>query len=426
MSKAAELLKNNPLVSAWRVQENAAKSYELFFVHRKLETLRATDTVDTQVTVYVDHDGKRGDSSFSVSPAMTEKDISAKIDTAVRRAKLVYNEPYELPQGGTLNEELPSNMKEEDPKNLGKRIADAVFAADTVEGGSINACEIFLYQDTLRVMNSRGVDKTQRKTRVMIEAIPTFTEGNESVELYEDYRFTDFDPERVTKEISARMAEVRDRFKAKKPGVPMSIDVLLRPQEIWELLSEFAADADYSAVYSHANLHKVGDDLQAGGAGDKLTFTLKALLPGCERSAFFDSDGAALHDTRILHNGVVENNFGSTRFGQYLGIKEPSGALPYCISAETGSLTEEEIKRQPYIECVSMSGIQVDLYNDYIGGEIRLAYYYDGQTTIPITGITMSAKLSQVLASLRLSEKKVLQASYEGPAYLLMPNVSIL
>ena len=73
-----------------------------------------------------------------------------------------------------------------------------------------------------------------------------------------------------------------------------------------------------------------------------------------------------------------------------------------------------------------MSGIQVDLYNDYIGGEIRLAYYFDGEKTLPVTGISMSGKLSRVLSAMRLSNQSVTEGAYEGPACLLMPGISVL
>ncbi len=318
MSKVIELLKQNSQLSGWRVNETATKSYELFFVHKNLETVRATDTVTTSVTVYVDHDGKKGESSFELSAAMGETEAQKKIDAAVQRARLVFNEPYELPDGGELNKDLPSNMWDAEPQTLGRQIADAVFAADTVPDGSINACEIFLYKDTVRVRNSRGIDKTQRIGRVMIEAIPTFTEGTESVELYEDYRFTEFDPTKVTAEIARRMAEVRDRFQAKKPETPMKISVLLRPAEILEMLWTLVDDLNYAAVYSHGNLHKTGDNIQENGTGDKLTVTLKAQMPGSEKSSWFDTDGASFQDTRVIENGIVTSYFGSSRFGQYL------------------------------------------------------------------------------------------------------------
>lgn len=425
MSDIKRLLEEARL-DGWRINETATESYELFFVHKKLETVRATDTVTTQVTVYVDHDGKRGDSSFSVYASMTEDDLRQKIESAAARARLVFNQPYELPEGGTLDVQMPTNMDTADMKALGCQIADAVFAADTVEGGSINACEIFLYRDTVRVRNSRGIDKSQRLCRVMIEAIPTFTTDKESVELYEDHRFTAFDPKQVTAEIAARMREVRDRSMAVKPQTPLTVNVLLRPLEISELLGNLADDAHYAAVYSHANLHKLGDDLQSGSDGDKLTFSLKSILPGCDKSTYFDADGLSLRDTCILQDGVVANSYGSSRFGQYLGVQEPTGDLPPCISVAPGSLRDEEIRKAPYVECVSLSGLQVDLYNDYIGGEIRLAYYYDGEKVRPITGITMSGKLSDTLRHMRLTEKCCVDGAYEGPCRLMMKNMAIL
>ena len=425
MKKVQALLEKNPNVNAWRITEKATASYELFFVHRKLETVRATDTVDTSVTVYVDHDGCKGDSTFPVYASMAEKDIAAKIDAAVERARLVSNQPYELPAGETARVELPTNMQDMAPKDLGAQIAQAVFAADTVEGGSINACEIFLYRDTVRVLNSRGVDKSQVTHRVMIEAIPTFTNGQDSVELYEDYRFTEFEPAKITAEIARRMQEVRDRFQAVKPQTPMTVNVVLRPQEISELMWELAGDAGYGTVYAHANLHQLGDDLQPTGDHDPLTVTLRAVTPGSERSAQFDDDGTALRDTRVIDRGVVKNRYGSSRFGQYLGVETPSGNLR-CMLVEGGTLTEADLVAQPYLECASLSGLQLDLYNDYIGGEIRLAYYFDGEKRTPVTGISMSAKLSDVLSSLRLSRATTVEGAYEGPEKLLMKNVAVL
>lgn len=425
MMTVKTLLENNQHVSDWRITESATVSYELFFVHRKLETVRATDTVSTNVTVYVDHDGAKGDSSFPVYRSMTEQDIAAKIEAAVSRAKLVSNQPYTLPEGGVENAELPTNMKDCDMKALGRQIADAVFAADDMEGGSINACEIFIYRDTVHVLNSRGVDKTQVTHRVMIEAIPTFTTEKESVELYEDHRFTQFDPAKVTAEIAEKMQEVKARSQAVKPQVPMTVNVMLRPHEIEELVGNLSYNLSYSSVYSHANLHHVGDDLQQDGTGDKLTITMKAVVEGSERSARFDDDGLSLTDTCLIENGVVKQYFGSNRFGQYLDVEKPSGMLR-CTQVAPGTLPMADMTKEPCLDVVSMSGLQVDLYNDYIGGEIRLAYYFDGEKTVPVTGITMSAKLSDALKAVKLSAETGVSGAYEGPKRLLIHSVAVL
>ena len=425
MMNVKQLLEKNPHVDAWRISETARESYEMFFVHRSLETVRATDTVDTSVTVYVHHDGAMGDSTFAVYRSMTEADIERKIEAAVRRARLVSNQPYELPEAGEMSAELPTNMKDADMKTLGLQIADAVLAADCIEGGSINAFEVFLYRDTLHVMNSRGVDKTQVTHRAMIEAIPTFTDEKQSVELYEDYRFTEFDAAKVTEEIAGKMQEVKDRAGARKPDAPMTLNVILRPNEIASLAEELAYDLGYGSVYTQSSLHKIGDDLQEGGDGDKLTITMKGVVEGSARSAWFDEDGMALTDTCVIENGVVKNYFGSNRFGQYLSIEKPSGSLP-CLSLAPGSVSSADLCGEPCLDCVSMSGLQLDLYNDYIGGEIRLAYYFDGEKTVPLTGVTMSAKLSEVLAGMKLSKETTVSGSYEGPERVMLRNVSVL
>ena len=425
MKDIIELLRAEPAIDDFRITETATKSYELFFVHRDLETVRATDTLSADVTVYVDHDGKRGDSTFAVYPSMGEKEMAAKIKSAVERAKLVDNEPYTLPEKGELCAALPTNMENADVQELAAKIADAVYAADDVPGGSINALEIFLYRDTLRVRNSRGVDKRQITHRVMIEAIPTFTDDKESVELYEDHRFTAFEPEKVTAEIAERMKEVRDRAAARPPKTPMQISVLLRPAEIGMIMRELAADLNYASVYAHANLHSIGDDLQEAGTGDKLTLTMRGVIKGSERSAYFDEDGLELTDTVLISEGKVSAYFGSSRHGQYLGIEKPSGALR-CAEVMPGTLGEKELAEKPYLECVSLSNLQLDLYNDYIGGEIRLAYYFDGEKTVPATGITMSGKLSDVLKNMRLAEKTAVHGAYKGPEKLLMPDMTVL
>ncbi len=60
------LLRANAAVDDYKICSDKTESYELFFVHDKLETTRSTDTTETTVTVYVDHDGFRGDSSFKL------------------------------------------------------------------------------------------------------------------------------------------------------------------------------------------------------------------------------------------------------------------------------------------------------------------------------------------------------------------------
>ena len=418
-----KLLEENKTVSDYRINRTGRTSSELFFVHRNLETSRATDVCDMNVTVYVDHDGKKGESSFAVYESMTETDLRLKIAEAAERAKLVFNEPYEIPCGEKTEREVPSNFKNYEPKELAAKIAEAAFKADNYENGSINALEIFVNKFEITVVNSKGVDVTEVKYNAMVEAIPTWNENGESVELYEAYRFTEFDTDEITAEIDEKMKEVRDRKHAVKPAKKIEADVVLNVKEAGELFSELANDLTFASVYSHYNLHKIGDDLQ-NGDGDKITLEMKGAMKGSEYSAAFDADGVSLTDKKIISGGKVEGYFGTNRFASYLGEK-PTGNLQ-CVSVEKGSLTDKELGEKPCLECVSLSGLQIDLYNDYIGGEIRLAYYRHDGVAEPVTGISMSGKLSEVLAGIRLSDKTKVRGYYGGPYKVLLKGMEII
>jgi predicted Zn-dependent protease len=67
----------------------------------------------------------------------------------------------------------------------------------------------------------------------------------------------------------------------------------------------------------------------------------------------------------------------------------------------------------------------VDFYSDYIGGEVRLAYYCDGGKTVPVTGVSVSGKLSEVLESIRFSRETGIYNGYCGPCKAILQNMNI-
>ena len=77
MKQILEALNADPRVSDYKINIHQKESYELFFVKGKLETLRRTDTCDREVTVYVDHNGFRGDAQFfgSSMPLVVSKSM---------------------------------------------------------------------------------------------------------------------------------------------------------------------------------------------------------------------------------------------------------------------------------------------------------------------------------------------------------------
>ena len=416
-------LLNAASVDGYRVNTVKTESYELFFVHERLETVRGTDTCNTQVTVYVDHDGKRGEASFKVYASTTEAEVIASIADAAGKAKKINNEFFTLPDALELSAEIPSNFTDYEPKALAKEMAKAVFSAETYGCGSVNALEVFINKTTSSVQNSNGRSVSETKYSAVVEVIPTWTDG-ESVELYQCERFSHFDVNDLRSKVEQKMREVRDRGVAQQPKEKLSCRVVLDAKELSHLFSDIVGELDYASVYSHMNSFSVGDSIQKERRGDAISVTMRGAIEGISASALFDVDGTLMKDTEVIRNGEIVANYGSHRFAQYLG-KEPTGQLG-CAEVEVGTLTDDELASAPYFRCVSMSGIQLDILSDYIGGEVRLAYYVDGDKVIPMTGISISGKLSEALNSVRFSNVKECAGRYLGPKLASFEGIEIV
>jgi len=423
MRTVIEALRADTRVSDYKINVNRKESYELFFVKGKLETVRCTDTSEKEVTVYVDHEEFKGESQFFVYSSTTADELRQRIDEAVKKALLINNKHYTLPESEEGSFTVESNFTDYEITDLAALMAKTVFESNTVANGSLNSVEVFINRRTGTVVNSRGINKTQVRYDAMVEAIPTYNGEKQSVELYEQYNFSNLDIETLRAEIAGKMDEVKARYEAAAPEASIDCNVILGKQELSDLFRSIAGNLNYSSVYSRSNLFKKGDAIQKAPAGDRIGITMRGAVEGNIRSAKFDGDGFTLRDIRIVEDGKAVNYYGSNRFGQYLN-EDPTGNLG-CLCVDTGSADDTVFAKGPYLEVISMSGLQVDFYSDYIGGEVRLAYYHDGKTLRPVTGISITGKLSDVLKHIRLSSTLAVHDGYTGPAKALLSHMKI-
>lgn len=418
-----KLILENKEVTGYRIIKVKEDSFQLFFVHKSLETIRNNDTERVNVKIYVAHDGFVGESEFRVYKSYTDNEIKDKISQAVTKAKLINNEYFELPKKEVKSYSSDSNFENYTLEDLAKLTSEAVYKADSYKDGSINALEIFITRNLKTVINSNGLNKSEVNYDAMIEAIPTWNGEKESVELYEQYHFNEFNPEKITNEIDDKMKSVKARYEAIKPESIKNANVILRAEEIRSLCSTIGYDLNYSAVYQKSNKNQIGTNLQENALGDLLNISFVGRIKGSVDSAYFDNDGTTLKDTVLVEDGIVKSYFGSMKEAQYLK-QAPTGAL-HNIILKKGTKSTLELKKEPYLEVVSMSGIQIDLFSDYIGGEIRLGYYFDGKKITPVTGISISASLIEVLNHMYLSLEEEQQESYFGPKIALFKGFNI-
>ena len=423
MENLEKLLKEFNEVSDYRITTVTQESYELFFVHEKLETVRSTETMDKNVTIYVDHKKYRGDSTFVITKSDNEASLREKIKSSIEKALLINNKKYKLPSNEVNTYSLESNFGDYSMKELGTNIYNILVECTSNKKATLNASEIFLYKTVKHIVNNCGLDKTQTKYKAMIETIPTFDTKKDSVEIYTQLNFSNYDKKWIKNQINEALKDVTKRSRAKKPNGELKCNVLLRSSEIAQLVGAYVNNLNYQAVYNKSNSISLGSNIQENSQGDKLDVILHGQLKNSAYSEAFDADGISLKKKKVIKDGIVINYFGANRFAQYLH-KKPTGSLN-LIEVKKGTHSLKEFMKEPYLECASFSGLQVDIDNDYIGGEVRLAYYNDLNKIYPITGISISAKLSEVLKSIELSNKVVTNSYYKVPQYALLKNVKI-
>ena len=109
----------------------------------------------------------------------------------------------------------------------------------------------------------------------------------------------------------------------------------------------------------------------------------------------------------------------------YLGEENPTGNFTN-MKVNCGNTTEEELKKEPYIECLKFSGMQMDSFSGFFGGEVRLGIYFDGQNAYPVTGFSISGNIFEKRGVLTLSKEQISSSiGYEGPKYIFVPQMDI-
>lgn len=428
MKSIIELLNENKKVSAWKLTETETESCELFYVLRNLETNRATKTKDISLTIYVDSEGIRGSADVIIYPHMNEDEIKKVIEEGVYSASFAKNKFYELPTGkNEIIDTGSSNLKEKPFVDVIEDIVDAVFKADKFKEGWINSTEFFLYKKHIHIRNSNGVNVSYDKYYGNIEVIPTWKSEKEEVELYKMIEFGSLDLDYITKEVEDILLLAKLRSEAVNLPKGIKANILLTDEEAKQLIEHFVSDLSYSTEYQHMSLSTIGESVQGEEIkGDKLNVTLVPSLKNSVRNAPVDRDGVVLKEIDLIKDGIALTRHGDFRFGYYLGEENPTGTYSN-MKVKCGNTLEEDMKKAPYIECLKFSGMQMDSFSGFFGGEVRLGIYFDGEKTYPVTGFSISGNIKEKRAVLTLSKEEISTASgYEGPKYILVPGMDIM
>lgn len=419
-----ELLKNilneNKEISFYKIIEENKTSKQLYFIHGLLETSRTVATKEYNVTIYLLHDNMLGESSFKVFSSNTKEEINEKINDAILNSKEVNNEIYSLESNINSSDEIESNFKNYSLNELAELISNASLNHMKNMHATINALEIFVNKTIRTIYTSTKINRAETSYDAFIEAIPTWTIDKESVEIYKAYNFSKLDLDDITNKINDALKEVEYRFKALKPDFEIKCPLALRSLEQRDLFNELVDQLNYQTVYNKGNIYKLGDKLQDNI--NNLSITMSSYIEGGASNHIFDNDGSSLKTIDIIKDGKVINYYGGIRYSTYLNMKN-TGELSNIV-LNCGNLSINELPNE-YFELVSLSGLQVSIYSDYVGGEIRLGYYHKDGNIIPVTGVSFQVSLKALLNSLMLTKEKEVYENYEGPKLILFKDAKV-
>ncbi len=415
-------LKENTQVTDWLIEEIVSDTKEAFYVLQHLETTRVTTTTEYKVTIYHkfsenNHD-YLGSSAFIMSHRMSAKAIDKLISDAVYAAGFVKNEYYEIVKG-IKKKSWKEKIEEISPFVILDQIAQTFFSKAN-EFVTFNSLELFFNTKTSHIVNSQNVDLKKTLHEIKVEAIPSYHGKDLKVEVYKDFHYSKLDLGKVAIDAQMAVADATSRYFATTiPGIK-KIDVILKEEHAKDFFNAIIDNFSFADVYQHATDKKIGDAIQTKPIGDKLTIGLRTNSP----ANAFDNDGVILKPITILDKGQLVNYYGSNRYAYYLH-RQPTGNLNR-IAVKPGKQTEADLRKDPHLEIIALSNIQIEIYSGYIGGEVRLANYFDGEKQIPVSGFSFSGDLNKCLSNLYLSKETTVLEQYEGPKSIKLIEIDIL
>ena len=125
----------------------------------------------------------------------------------------------------------------------------------------------------------------------------------------------------------------------------------------------------------------------------------------------------------MLRASVPEHYLGGRMFSCYMGLTD--SFIPGNIAVSGGSKTEAELRQGRYLEIVEFSDFQVDSMTGDIFGEIRLAYWHDGETVTPVSGGSVSGNMHDLVKEMYLSAERTQYDAFLLPVVTKLCGVTV-
>lgn len=402
--------------------ETTTKTEELFFVKKELTLTRNKDITKCEVTIYHDFEKNgikmRGSSSFVADNTMSEHTLNHKVMAAYSSALSVYNPYYKLPASGEMftesdkTEHTDITSKED---YTAMELSEILYKNDIYCDAFLNSLEIFVTMTEVHIFNSNGINISYTDKRYSGEFIVQCKEPND-VELYQSFEYSSLDKD-IKKALSQKLSEslqmIRDRASAVStndiPAREFHYDtIILDGSCVGELFYYYLRRLDASMIYPGYSRFKPEEPVISSqySSADKLNITLSPKIP-------HSPEGIKLISAKLVKDNIANCITGNARFSFYLGI--PALGEYRSFHMKCGETSLMDMQKKPYLKIVNFSDFQMDELTGQFGGEFRLAYYFDGVKTIPVTNGSISGNINDLVKTMRLSKEEQHSYNFSGP-----------
>ena len=417
-----EILKSSD-VHAWELTVEKTEGWEFYFIRHALDQNRVRDVEHINVKIYQKsgEDGV-GAAAGELPLTATEDEAKALVERLAYQATLAPNKPYPLRAPSEAHRAAREQAGVDVAANA-KAFLETMASVPETETEDLNSYEIFTSAVTRRFVNSAGIDVTETYPSSMVEAVVNARDGGHEIELYRMYNSGSCDAEGLRRNLERTMAYGRDRLHTRPTPALGKADVLFSTDDARAIYRWFAARMDPALVLRRMSDWELGKPIAEDIRGDRVTVEALTTLPNSSENHAFDEEGSPVHDTVMIRDSVAEHYLGGRMFSAYMGLED--SFQPGNLAVSGGTKSEAELRRDQYLECVEFSDFQVNPMTGDIFGEIRLAYWHDGETVTPVSGGSVSGSMNDFVREMYLSKETVQYDNWRIPAVTRLCGVTV-
>lgn len=408
---------------AWEITDTKTRAWEFYFIGHRLDQNRAKDVEHITLKVYRFSEDKQfmGIASAAVAPTESEENIRKIASDLVYQASLVQNKPYQLNQPCEAPPIEGSLRSIEDEAELFIRTMESIAETDTEY---LNSFEIFINQNERRLITSEGIDITEKYPTSMLDIVVNAKGDEHEIELYRIYDFGECVPEMIKHDIEELLRFGKDRLLAEPTPNLEKAAIVLSTDAALEVYRYFLDNLNAAYLVRGMSSFEIGKPIAEDVQGDAITLCSQRELPGSPCSFAYDEEGAPIRDAVLIEDGIPREFVGSRMFSQYLGLKDSFNVTNWSVAGGAGN--SDEVRTGRFLEIVEFSDFQVDSMTGDIFGEIRLAYYHDGEGHVtPVTGGSVSGNMADNISCMKMSSETRQYANAVIPSVTRLENISI-